>query len=54
MAVILILSEGVGDVQALVSLLTGCMSHSAITEFLCHMAMMLLALERNKVTVSNR
>uniref|UniRef100_A0A3B4GBP1 F-box DNA helicase 1 n=1 Tax=Pundamilia nyererei TaxID=303518 RepID=A0A3B4GBP1_9CICH len=54
MAVILILSEGVGDVQALVSLLTGCMSHSAITEYLCHMAMMLLALERNKVTVSNR
>ncbi|XP_030575775.1 F-box DNA helicase 1 isoform X2 [Archocentrus centrarchus] len=54
MAVILILSESVGDVQALVSLLMGCMSHLAITEYLCHMAMMLLSLERNKITVSNR
>lgn len=54
MAVILILSESVGDVQALVSLLTGCMSHTAITEFLCHMAMMLLAVKRNNIQISNR
>lgn len=54
MAVILILSESVGDVQALVSLLTGCMSLSAITEYLNHMAMMLLALKRNNIQISNR
>ncbi|KAM3587649.1 uncharacterized protein V6R79_010981 [Siganus canaliculatus] len=54
MAIILILSENVDDVQALVSRLHGCMSHTAITEYLCHMAMMLLALERNKIQISNR
>uniref|UniRef100_A0A3P8WSL3 F-box DNA helicase 1 n=1 Tax=Cynoglossus semilaevis TaxID=244447 RepID=A0A3P8WSL3_CYNSE len=47
MAVILVLSEGVGDVQALVSLLTRCMSLTAVTEFLSHMATILLAMERN-------
>ncbi|XP_008285207.1 F-box DNA helicase 1 [Stegastes partitus] len=54
MAVILILSESVGDVQALVSLLSGCMSHTAITEYLSHMAMMLLAVERTNIQISNR
>ncbi|KAF1372544.1 hypothetical protein PFLUV_G00266600 [Perca fluviatilis] len=54
MAVILILSESVGDVQALVSLLSGCMSHTAITEYLSHMAMMLLAMKRSNIKISNR
>ncbi|XP_061570172.1 F-box DNA helicase 1 [Cololabis saira] len=54
MAVILVLSESVGDVQALVSLLSGCMSLTAVTEYLSHMATMLLALERNNVHISNR
>lgn len=54
MAVILILSESIGDVQSLVSLLTGCMSDVAITEYLNHMAMMLLALKRNNIQISNR
>ncbi|XP_028305652.1 F-box DNA helicase 1 [Gouania willdenowi] len=54
MAVILTLSECVEDVQALVSLLTDCLSLSAITEYLCHMATMLLALERNHILISNR
>lgn len=54
MAMVLILSEHVGDVQDLVSLLAGCLSLTAITEYLSHMAMMLLALERNKISISNR
>ncbi|XP_029317473.1 F-box DNA helicase 1 isoform X2 [Cottoperca gobio] len=54
MAVILILSESVVDVQALVSLLSGCMSHSAVTEYLSHMAMMLLAIKRSNIKISNR
>ncbi|XP_058480287.1 F-box DNA helicase 1 isoform X2 [Solea solea] len=54
MAVILILSECVGDVQALAFLLSGCLSPASITEYLSHMAMMLLALERNKIQISNR
>ncbi|XP_044042350.1 F-box DNA helicase 1 isoform X2 [Siniperca chuatsi] len=54
MAVILILSESVVDVQALVSLLTSCMSDTAITEYLSHMAMMLLALKRSNIQISNR
>lgn len=54
MALILILSESVGDVLALVSLLTGCLSDTAITEYLSHMAMMLLALKRSKIQISNR
>ena len=54
MAVILILSESVADVQALVSLLTGYMSRTAIIEYLSHMAMMLLAIKRNIVKISNR
>ncbi|XP_007570903.1 F-box DNA helicase 1 [Poecilia formosa] len=54
MAVILVLSESVGDVQALVSLLSRCMSLTTITEYLSHMAMMLLALERNKIKISYR
>ncbi|XP_042367235.1 F-box DNA helicase 1 isoform X2 [Plectropomus leopardus] len=54
MAVILMLSENVGDVQALVSLLTNYMSHTAITEYLSHMAMMLLAIKRSNIKISNR
>lgn len=54
MAVILILSENVGDVQALVSLLAVCMSETAITEYLSHMAMMLLAIKRSDIQISNR
>lgn len=54
MAVILILSENVADVQALVSLLRGCMSEVAITEFLSHMAMLLFAMMRNNIQISNR
>ncbi|XP_059182221.1 F-box DNA helicase 1 isoform X2 [Centropristis striata] len=54
MAVILILGENVGDVQTLVSLLTSCLSHTAITEYLSHMAMMLLAIKRNNIKISNR
>lgn len=54
MAVILILCESVGDVQALVSLLSGCMSYTAITEYLSHVAMMLLAMKRGKVQISER
>lgn len=54
MAIILILSESVSDVQVLVSLLCGCMSLTAIKEYLSHMAMMLLALERNDIQISNR
>ncbi|XP_029350901.1 F-box DNA helicase 1 isoform X2 [Echeneis naucrates] len=54
MAVILILSESVGDVQALVSLLTKCMSHTAITEYLCHIAMLLVALKRSNIQISSK
>ncbi|XP_076009117.1 F-box DNA helicase 1 isoform X2 [Genypterus blacodes] len=54
MAVILILSESVCDAQALVSVLTRCMSHIAITEYLSQMAMMLLAMMRNNIEMSNR
>uniref|UniRef100_A0A8D3E2K1 DNA 3'-5' helicase n=1 Tax=Scophthalmus maximus TaxID=52904 RepID=A0A8D3E2K1_SCOMX len=54
MAVVLILSESVGDVQALVSLLSGCMSHTGVTEYLSHMATMLLALERSRIRINNR
>ncbi|XP_034382510.1 F-box DNA helicase 1 [Cyclopterus lumpus] len=54
MTVILILSEGVGDVQALVSLLTGCLSNTAITEYLSHMATMFLALKRSNIKISSR
>ncbi|KAM6895786.1 F-box DNA helicase 1 [Xenentodon cancila] len=54
MAIILVLSESVRDVQVLVSLLSGCMSLTAITEYLSHMAMMLLGLERNGIHISSR
>ncbi|XP_054608861.1 F-box DNA helicase 1 isoform X2 [Dunckerocampus dactyliophorus] len=54
MAVILLLSESVGDVLSLVSLLSGCMSHMAITEYLSHMATLLLAARRNNVKISER
>ncbi|KAK5849103.1 hypothetical protein PBY51_008771 [Eleginops maclovinus] len=54
MAVISILSESVADVLALVSLLTGCMSRTAIIEYLSHMAMMLLAIKRSVIKISNR
>lgn len=54
MAVILILSENVADVQALVSLLRGCMSEVAITEFLSHVAMLLFAMMKTNIQISNR
>ncbi|XP_053718510.1 F-box DNA helicase 1 isoform X1 [Synchiropus splendidus] len=54
MAVLLVLSENVDDVQQLVTLLGGCMSHVAITEFLNHMATMLLAMKRKYILISNR
>lgn len=55
MAVILILSESVEDVQSLVSLLDGCMLFTDISEYLNRMAMMLLALKRNTgVQINNR
>ncbi|KAM9327728.1 F-box DNA helicase 1 isoform 2-T2 [Pholidichthys leucotaenia] len=53
-AIILILSEHISDVQALVSLLNSCMSSMAILEYLSHMATMLLAIERHKIEISNR
>lgn len=54
MAVILILSENVADVQELVSLLRGCMSEVAITEFLSHVATLLFAMMRTNIQISNR
>ncbi|XP_061770223.1 F-box DNA helicase 1 isoform X2 [Nerophis ophidion] len=54
MAVMLLLAESVGDVQTLVSLLSGVMSQLAITEYLSHMAMLLLAARRNGVKLSDR
>nr|XP_057933345.1 F-box DNA helicase 1 isoform X2 [Doryrhamphus excisus] len=54
MAVILLLNESVSDVLSLVSLLNGCMSHMAVTEYLSHMAMLLLAARRNNVKISER
>ncbi|XP_068611609.1 F-box DNA helicase 1 [Brachionichthys hirsutus] len=54
MAVILLLSESVEDVEVLVSLLAGCMSRTAVTEYLSHMATMLLALKWNSVQISSR
>lgn len=55
MAMILLLSESVEDVQALVSLLNNCLSYTTITEYLNHMAMMLLALKReSRLQISNR
>ncbi|XP_077399338.1 F-box DNA helicase 1 isoform X2 [Vanacampus margaritifer] len=54
MAVILLLSESVDDVQALVTLLNDCMSYSAVTEYLSHMAMVLLGVVRHKIKISER
>lgn len=54
MAIILVLSESVGDVQSLVSLLAGCMSTAAIKEYLSRMATLLLAIMRNNIRISNR
>ncbi|KAK2883242.1 F-box DNA helicase 1 isoform X1 [Channa argus] len=54
MALILILSESVGDVQNLVYLLSRCLSQTAISEYLSHMAMMLLSFKRNNIQISNR
>ncbi|RVE56288.1 hypothetical protein OJAV_G00219550 [Oryzias javanicus] len=54
MAAMLVLSESVGDVEELVFLLRRCISLTAVTEFLSHMATMLLALDRNRVQISNR
>uniref|UniRef100_A0A3P9IRP0 F-box DNA helicase 1 n=1 Tax=Oryzias latipes TaxID=8090 RepID=A0A3P9IRP0_ORYLA len=54
MAAILVLSESVGDVEDLVLVLRRCISLTAVTEFLSHMATMLLALNRNRVQISNK
>lgn len=54
MAVILVLSETVADVQALVSLLRGCVSEVAVTEFLSHVATFLFAMMRTDIQISNR
>lgn len=55
MAVILLLSESVDDIQSLVSHLKECLSYTAITEYLYRMAMMLLALKRQcGMLISNR
>lgn len=54
MAIILVLSENVGDVQSLVSLLAGCMSTTAIKEYLTRTATLLLAIMRNEIRISNR
>ncbi|CAL1568718.1 unnamed protein product [Knipowitschia caucasica] len=55
MAVILLLSESVEDVQSLVSLVRSCLSYTAISEYLHHMALMLLALKREAgVHISSR
>lgn len=54
MAVILVLSENVNDVQALVSLLARCMSTTAIKEYLSRMATLLLAVMRKEIRISNR
>nr|XP_061809534.1 F-box DNA helicase 1-like [Nerophis lumbriciformis] len=51
MAVILLLSESVDDILALVDLLNGTMSSGAVTEYLSHAAMLLLAARRNKTTL---
>lgn len=55
MAMILLLSESVRDVESLVSHLNNCLSYTAITEYLNHMAMMLLAIKRlTEMRISNR
>lgn len=54
MAIILVLSESVGDVQSLVSLLAGCMSTAAVKEYLSRMATLLLAIMRKEIRISNR
>lgn len=54
MAVMLILSEKVADVLALVSVLRGCMSEITVTEFLSHVALCLFAMMRSNVQISNR
>uniref|UniRef100_A0A8C6WVA5 F-box DNA helicase 1 n=1 Tax=Neogobius melanostomus TaxID=47308 RepID=A0A8C6WVA5_9GOBI len=55
MAVILLISESVEDIQSLVSLLNNCLSYTAITEYLNRMAMMLLAIKRRtEMHISSR
>ncbi|KAJ0012491.1 hypothetical protein NQD34_016825, partial [Periophthalmus magnuspinnatus] len=55
MAVILLLSESVEDVQSLVSLLNNCLPYTAISEYFHRMAMVLLAIKREtNVHISNR
>ncbi|KAG7261817.1 hypothetical protein CRUP_022173 [Coryphaenoides rupestris] len=54
MAIILVLSEAVSDVQALVCRLADHMSRAAVVEFLSHMATYLLAMTQNHVRISNR
>lgn len=55
MAVILLLSESIEDIQSLVSQLNNCLSYTAITEYLNRVAMMLLAIKRETgMHISNR
>ncbi|XP_061662717.1 F-box DNA helicase 1 isoform X2 [Syngnathoides biaculeatus] len=54
MAVILLLSERIDDVLALVTLLSGCMLYGAVTEYLNHVATLLLAARRRNVKISER
>uniref|UniRef100_A0A8C5FMV0 DNA 3'-5' helicase n=1 Tax=Gadus morhua TaxID=8049 RepID=A0A8C5FMV0_GADMO len=54
MALVLVLSEAVTDVQALVDLLLAAMSRGAVVEFLSHAAALLLAAANNEVKVSSR
>ena len=54
MAIILVLSEAVTDVQALVGRLFSCMSRTAAVEYLSHMATYLLAMMKNEVKISSR
>uniref|UniRef100_A0A8C5BKJ5 DNA 3'-5' helicase n=1 Tax=Gadus morhua TaxID=8049 RepID=A0A8C5BKJ5_GADMO len=49
MALVLVLSEAVTDVQALVDLLLAAMSRGAVVEFLSHAAALLLAAANNEV-----
>ncbi|KAK0140728.1 F-box DNA helicase 1 [Merluccius polli] len=54
MAIILVLSEAVTDVQELVGRLFNCMSRAATVEYLSHIATYLLAMMKNEVKISSR
>ncbi|CAL8323714.1 unnamed protein product [Lota lota] len=54
MAIVLVLSEAVADVQALVGGLADCMSRAAVVEYLSHAATYLLAMMNSEVKISSR